>query len=184
MSKTKLTIRYLLAALVILAMALSACNVGRPTEVLEEGGNVIPTPVEGTDVGEGASSQAAGTPEETFSRYMTASLGSLVALHQQRIELRQRYQNPSQTLEDLGGLVTEIDVVDDRTEVKKVNENSTNATANVDVDVRVGYADGDRQTFTCNYAVTLQQAENEDEEEVWYVINPAEFPLFVSCRLK
>lgn len=193
MVKTKLTIHFLLCVLVLAAITLTSCNIGRQTaaagptntpvvtEVLEEGGNPIPTPIEGVDVGEEASSQAAGTPEDTFRRYITASLGSLVALQQQRIELRQRYQNPEQTKEDLGGLVTAINVLEDRTEIKKVTETSTNATANVDVDVRVEYADGDRQTFTCKYPITLQQAENEDGDNVWYVINPAEFPLFVSC---
>jgi hypothetical protein len=184
MAKTKLTIQYVLCALVVLAMALTSCNIGRPTEVLEEGGNIIPTPIAGENVGEAPGSQAAATPEETASRYLKDSLGSLVAQQTQKIELRERYQNPSQTVEDLGGLLTEISVLEDRTEVKKVNENSTNATANVDLDVRVTWADGDTESFTCKYAVTLQQAENDDEEEVWYVINPDAFPLFVNCSRK
>jgi len=47
--------------------------------------------------------------------------------------------------------------------------------------VRVKYADGDTQTFTCKYDVSLQRGANTQGANVWYVINPDAFPLFVNC---
>lgn len=176
MSKTNLLLK-LMALAAVAAFALAACG---QQEVLPQGGNPIPTPIEGENVGDAPSSQAAATPEETFSRYLKDSLGALVAQQRQKLELRQRYQNPEQTKEDLGGLLSEINVLEDRTKIKKVTDTSTNATANVEMDVRVVWADGDQESFTCKYAVTLQQAENEAGETVWYVINPDSFPIFAS----
>src|SRR5262245_18284373 len=126
MTNRKLTIQFLLTVTAVLAMVLTACYAGRPTEVLEEGGYVIPTPIQGTSVGEEAGSQAAGTPEETFSRFLAASFATLVSQQKANIELRQRYEDPEDTKQDLGGLVTDINILEDRTEIKKVNENSTN----------------------------------------------------------
>ena len=181
MSNIRFAARLSVCGLVV-AIVLAACT----GEVVPQGGNPIPTPIEGENVGSAPSSQAATTPEETFSRYLKDSLGALVAQQNQKLEMRQRYQNPEQTKEDLGGLLAEINVLEDRTKIKKVAETSTNATANVDMDVRVSWADGDQETFTCGYAVTLQQAENDKGEVVWYVINPDSFPIFAQgvCQRK
>ncbi len=158
------------------SLALTACRGG---EVLPQGGNPIPTPREGETVGTVADSQAAATPEETFTRYIRDSIAATVAVQQTKIGMRGRYQEPEQTLQDLGGLVSEIAVLEDRTKISSPKETAANA--KVDLDVRVMYADGDTQTFTCRYAVSMLRGANKKGANVWYVINPDAFPLFVSC---
>jgi hypothetical protein len=149
------------------------------SEVLPQGGNPIPTPREGELVDALPDSQAAASPEETFSRYIRDSIAATVAVQQTKINMRGRYQEPGQTLDDLSGLVSEIAVLEDRTEITSPKDTAANA--KVDLDVRVMYADGDTQTFTCKYDVSMQMSANDKGEDVWYVINPDAFPLFVSC---
>ena len=163
----------------VAAIALAACTA---EEVVPQGGNPIPTPRTGENVGISPDSQAAATPEETFSRYINDSIAAQVALQQQKINMRQRYQNPDQTLQDLGGLLTEISILEDRTKTSQVNDN--NANANVDTDVRIVFADGDTETRVCKYQVVLQSGKNAKGDTVWYVINPDAFPIFVSCTVK
>lgn len=164
---------------VALAVLLSACS--KP-EVLPSGGNPIPTPIKGVDVGTSPDSQAAATPEETYKRYINDSIAALVSVQQQKINMRERYQNPTQTKLDLGGLVTDISILDDRTKIKQTND--SNANANIDMDVRIKYADGDIVSFVCTYQITMQSALNAKNATVWYVINPDVFPIFVSCNRK
>ena len=78
----------------VLAVALAAC---RGNEVLPEGGNPIPTPRIGEAVGSEPGGQAAGTPEETVSRYLRDSIAAQVALQQTKIIIRERYQEPGST---------------------------------------------------------------------------------------
>lgn len=163
----------------ILVAALGACSTSS-TEVLPAGGNSIPTPIVGENVGMSPESQAASAPEETVKRYLKDSIAGLVAVQTQKITLRQRYQNPDQTKQDLGGLLTAVNILEDRTKIKKANANSTSATANADIDVRVTWADGDTQSFSCKYALNLQAAQNANQETVWYVINPDIFPIFAT----
>ncbi len=168
------------SCLLATAILLVACS-SKP-EVLPTGGNPIPTPVTGTDVGNAPDSQAAVTPDDTYKRYINDSIAALVDSQKQKINMRQRYQNPDQTKLDLGGLLTDISILEDRTEVKQVNDHSANA--NVDMDVRIKYADGDLQSFSCAYKVALQSAVNAQSATVWYVINPDLFPIFSNCKRK
>ncbi|MBM4423776.1 MAG: hypothetical protein FJ030_10330 [Chloroflexi bacterium] len=176
MTKTTLLFRLMLCALAV-SIALAACG----NEVLPQGGNPIPTPRAGEDVGNAPDSQAAATPDETFTRYVNDSIAAQVILQSQKLAMRQRYQNPDQTLQDVGGLLTEITVLENRTKVNQYND--TNATANVDIDICINYADGDSETRTCKYQVALQQGENSKGESVWYVINPDAFPVFSNCTV-
>jgi hypothetical protein len=175
MLTSKLIKRLAMVALVTL-LTITACL---GSEVLPEGGNPIPTPREGELVDALPDSQAAATPEETFTRYMRDSIAATVAVQQTKINMRGRYQEPGQTLDDLSGLVSEIAVLEDRTEITSPKDTAANA--KVDLDVRVLYADGDTQTFTCKYDVSMQMSANDKGDNVWYVINPDAFPLFVSC---
>ena len=175
MLTSKLVKRLAVFALVPL-LTITACL---GSEVLPEGGNPIPTPREGELVDALPDSQAAATPEETFTRYMRDSIAATVAVQQTKINMRGRYQEPGQTLDDLSGLVSEIAVLEDRTEITSPKDTAANA--KVDLDVRVMYADGDSQTFTCKYGVSMQMSANAKGDNVWYVINPDAFPLFVSC---
>lgn len=175
MFTSKLIKRFAVFALAAL-LTLTACL---GSEVLPEGGNPIPTPREGESVDSLPDSQAAATPEETFTRYIRDSIAATVAVQQTKINMRGRYQEPDQTLEDLSGLVSEIAVLEDRTAISSPKETAANA--RVDLDVRVTYADGDTQSFTCKYDVSMQMSANAKGDNVWYVINPDAFPLFVSC---
>jgi hypothetical protein len=163
---------------VVVAVLLAACS----KEVLPSGGNPIPTPIVGVDVGTAPDSQAAATPDDTYKRYINDSIAALVSSQKQKINMRQRYQNPDQTKLDLGGLVTEISILEDRTKIKEVNDKNANAV--VDMDVRIKYADGDLQSFVCKYQVAMQSALNTKNVSVWYVINPDVFPVFLSCTRK
>jgi hypothetical protein len=84
----------------------------------------------------------------------------------------------------VGGLLTEISILEDRTEISKPTDTSANA--NVAMDVRIKYADGDSQSYTCTYKVVMQSGANAKNETVWYVINPDVFPAFAAgvCVLK
>jgi hypothetical protein len=55
--------------------------------------------------------------------------------------------------------------------------------AQAEFDIRLTYADGDSETRTCRYQVSLQQAPSPDGA-VWYVINPDAFPVFASCSAR
>lgn len=174
-------IRSLVRAIVLVltvAVTMSAC---RPKEVLPEGGNPIPTPRKGEPVGTAPVSQAAAKPEDTFSRYIRDSIAAQVALQQAKIAIRERYQDPGITVQDVGGIVTDISILDDRTKftVPKVNVSN----AHVEFDVRLTYADGDTESRTCRYEVNMQQGQNQTGDSVWYVINPDAFPVFASCTV-
>lgn len=172
-----------LARNLILALAVSlvasACQQG---EVLPEGGNPLPTPRSGQFIGTQPVSQAASAPEATFQRYIRDSIAAQVALQQAKIAMRERYQDPNITEQDLGGIVTDISVLEDRTTFTLPREDVSNA--KVDFDIRLTYADGDSETRTCLYEVHLQQAVNTQGDAVWYVINPDAFPVFLSCSAR
>jgi hypothetical protein len=151
----------------------------KPAEVLPKGGNAIPTPRPGEQVGADPTSQAAAQPEQTFDRYIHDSIAAQVALQQAKINMRERYQNPGVTVQDLGGIVTEISVLEDRTTFTLPKQDVSNAHA--DFDIRLTFADGDTETRTCRYDVNMQQGTNTAGAAVWYVINPDAFPVFNSC---
>src|SRR5258708_30877696 len=94
------------SSVLALAVLLAACS-SKP-EVLPAGGNPIPTPIVGVDVGSAPDSQAASSPDDTYKRYINDSISALVDAQKQKINMRERYQNPTQTKADLGGLLTEI----------------------------------------------------------------------------
>jgi hypothetical protein len=165
------------AALLLLIVVLAAC---RPGEVLPAGGNPIPTPRAGDLVPAVAESQAAASPDETVNRYLTDSIAMQLKAQSTKIEVRQRYQEPGQTTADLGGLVTGIAVLENRTVVTTPKE--IMALAHVDMDVRLTFANGDTDSRTCKYDVTLQRYANAKGDNVWYVINPNLFPFDSQCR--
>jgi hypothetical protein len=173
------TLTRLIALMIALAVALTAC---RGQEVLPEGGNPIPTPRIGEDVGSEPGSQAAGTPEETVSRYLRDSIAAQVAIQQTEIIMRERYQDPGLTAKALSGLVTEISVLEDHSTITRPKEDVANA--HVSLDIRVTFANGDTDTRTCGYEVNMQRGQNAKEQDVWYVINPDAFPVFASCTSK
>ncbi|GAB4395106.1 MAG: hypothetical protein Kow00124_32680 [Anaerolineae bacterium] len=141
------------------------------------GGNAIPTPQPGVDVGQEPAGRAGETVEETWEAYLRDSIAFQVARQQDKLVLVERYQNPDHTAQNLGGLVEDIDLVTDRTAFQ-LNSSGTFATSTADFDVRITYANGDTQTRTCSYTV---QIELDSEDGVWYVINPAALDVFSFC---
>jgi hypothetical protein len=87
----------------------------------------------------------------------------------------ERYQDPAITKANLEGLVEDIDLVEDRTEF---NTGGGLANSNADFDIRLTYANGDTDTQTCRVQVNMEY--NEDDG-VWYVINPAPLQIFAAC---
>ncbi len=152
----------------------------RPTERPEEPEdvvNVVPTPLPTEDVGEEALSGAKEDLEETWNNYVRDIIAEQVAERQQKLDLLQRYENPDITAQNLAGLVSDIDLVEDRTEFN-VASGSRVATATTDFDVRLTFLNGDTDTRTCQYFVSLEQ---DQEDGLWYVINPAPLQIFASC---
>ncbi len=179
------------AILAALVMGLSACSLPGgaaegpeptppPTErpdTPEEAPNTIPTPLPGEDVGEQALAGAKETYQETWNNYLRDAIAEQVADRQQKLEILQRYENPAITEQNLGGLVENIELVEDRT-VFNLTNNATVASANAEFDVRLTYANGDSDTRTCNPFVSLEYSA---EDGLWYVVNPGQLQVFAVC---
>jgi len=166
--------RLLLALLVVgITVALTGCDLFGTKPVP----NPIPEPIEGEEVGAEARGAAGKTPEATWEDYLRDSISFQVARQGDKITLGERYQNPDHLAQNLGGLVRDIQLVQDRT-IFSISGQGTIASATTDFDVRVTFADGDSETRTCVYNVQL---ELDKEDEVWYVINPAALDIFTFC---
>jgi hypothetical protein len=137
--------------------------------------NPLPTPLPGEDVGEAAASAAKDTPEGTWTNYLRDIIAEQVSDREQKITLLERYQDPSITSANLEGLVEDIDLVEDRTEF---STGGGIANTNADFDIRLHYANGDTETQSCRVNVSMEF--NEDDG-VWYVINPAPLQIFAAC---
>jgi hypothetical protein len=137
--------------------------------------NPLPTPLPAEDVGEEAASAAKDTPEGTWTNYLRDIIAEQVSDRAQKITLLERYQDPAITAANLEGLVEDIDLVEDRTEF---NTGGGLANSNADFDIRLTYANGDTDTQNCRVQVNMEF--NEDDG-VWYVINPAPLQIFAAC---
>ena len=137
--------------------------------------NPLPTPLPAEDVGEEAASAAKDTPEGTWTNYLRDIIAEQVSDRAQKITLLERYQDPAITKANLEMLVEDIDLVEDRTEF---NTGGGLANSNADFDIRLTYANGDTDTQTCRIQVSMEF--NEDDG-VWYVINPAPLQIFAAC---
>ncbi|HEC24162.1 MAG TPA: hypothetical protein ENI95_14720 [Chloroflexi bacterium] len=176
----------LIGLALVLALAVSACNAlpggGGGEEVIprqgeeEEPLNPIPTPLPAEDVGGEAISAAQDTPEGTWENYLRDMIAEQVSDRQQKLRLLERYQDPDITQQNLGGLVEDIDLVEDRTEF---TISSGTATADAEFDIRLHYANGDTDTRTCRLNVGM---EFDEEDGVWYVLNPAPLQIFSVCN--
>ena len=136
-----------------------------------------PTPLPAEDVGEQALSGAKESFQETWNNYLRDIIAEQVADRQQKLNLLQRYENPDITEQNLGGLLSDIDLVEDRTAFNVIN-NNTIASGTTEFDVRLIFLNGDADTRTCRYFVSL---ELNADDGVWYVINPAPLQVFANC---
>lgn len=157
---------------VITVLLVSGCSTagGR-----QESGNPLPTPRPAEDVGAAAQAAAKAPPETTWDNYVRDIIAEQVKQRESLISLRERYENPSITVQNLAGMVKDIDLVEDRTQFD-IKDNS--ASTYTDFDVRLTFANGDTDTRTCRFNVTMEYVE---EENVWYVLNPAPLAVFSVC---
>lgn len=138
-------------------------------------GNPIPTPLPAEDVGEAAQSAAEDTPEGTWENYVRDIIAEQVARQDSKLSLYERYQKPDITAQNLGGIVTDIDLIEDRTEF---DGSETFVSSNVDFDVRLTYANGDTDTRTCTFPLNM---EYDPDTETWFVVNPDALAVFAVC---
>lgn len=164
----KLSKRVLLvvALAIVTGLVLSACG---------PQGNPLPEPPRPEDVGSGASSVAADTPEGTWESYVRDAIAEQVSAQIARINMLERYEDPAITRQNLAGTVTDIDLVEDRTEF---NTNGNTASAQAEFDVKLTFANGDSDTRTCRFAVGMNFSE---EDGVWYMANPQALAVFSVC---
>ncbi|MBN1310044.1 MAG: hypothetical protein JXB30_01405 [Anaerolineae bacterium] len=174
-----------LALLVVFAVALSACGAlgggsEQPTAILPTavgGGEVreLPTAPAGEEVGTGAASGALDTPEGTWGNYLRDMIAELNQAQASKINLLERYEAPSITEQNLGGLVREVSLVSDRSEVDVKKEGV--AVVAGDFDVRLTFANGDADTRTCKLTIEIDEFDG-----TWYVLSPQPLAVFSVCN--
>lgn len=120
-------------------------------------------------------SVAADTPEATFELYLQDAIAQQISIQREKLDMRMRYQAPPTLLEDAGGLVLDIELLENRSRRTILREKD--ATFEVEIDIRVTFADGDSSTQSCAWTVTLEKS----DAELWHVVNPRELLLFVDC---
>jgi len=171
-----------LVLLVVLVVALSACSGGggeQPTPVLPTavgGGEVreLPTAPAGEEVGVGSTSGALDSPEATWGNYVRDMIAELNQAQASKISLLERYEAPSITQQNLGGLVKEVKLVADRSEVDVKKEGV--AVVAGDFDVQLTFANGDADTRTCTMTVEIDEFDG-----TWYVLSPQPLAVFSVC---
>ncbi len=140
----------------------------QPTAAGEEASTATPTPV----------IAIVGVSEElarTWESFLRDSIAFQVERMRDKLVLMERYQNPAHFEQNRGGLIEDIDLLEDRTvfEVRGALASTT-----TDFDIRITYADGDTETRTCRYQVLIEQS---PEDGLWYVINPTAFDPYTFC---
>lgn len=145
-----------------------------PTEIPEETPEPTETPPYNYMEVSALSGEPQDTFEGTFELYLRDAINQIVRLQRERIELRAHYEDPTVLGQDLGGLVVDASILEDRTTFTTLNADSMLAEA--DFDLTVDYANGDSRVTRCTWNVNIERIEG-----TWYVVAPAEFPLFVNC---
>lgn len=152
----------------LLAAVLSSCG---------GAGNPLPTPRPAEEVGAGAKSQAKGTYQETWDSYLRDAIAADNQVEDIKISMLQRYQKPSSTKANLGGILKKTDLLEDRTKLAYGNQNTT-ASGLADFDVKMTFANGDTDTRHCKVQVSL---ELNPDDKLWYVVNPGPMAVFSNC---
>jgi len=153
---------------------LSACGGG---QVAGGGqGNALPTVIPAENIGSGAKSAAKDSFQATWDSYLRDSLAAANQTQDIKIAMFQRYEKPSITAQNIGGIVKTTDLVQDNTKFN-VSANNT-ASALADFDVKMTFANGDTDTRSCKLQVAI---ELNPDDNLWYVLNPAPFAVQSIC---
>lgn len=166
------------AAAAVMAL-LSACG-SEGAAAGAGSGNPLPTPKPAENVGASARSAAAHSYQKTWDSYLKDALPPDNQVQGIKIAMLERYEKQSITQKDLGGIRKQTDLVADRTKFNLTNSGST-ASAVTDFDVRITFANGDTSTRTCKFQVAIEQ---NPADKLWYVLNPAPFPVDNVCSTK
>ena len=156
-------------------VVLSACG-GTPQVAGGGQGNALPTVRPAESIGSGAKSAAKDSYQATWDSYLRDSLAAANQTTDIKIGMLQRYEKPSITAQNIGGLVKTVDLVQDNTKWN-VSANNT-ASALTDFDVKMTFANGDTDTRHCKVQVAIEQ---NQEDKLWYVINPAPLAVQSIC---
>jgi hypothetical protein len=140
-------------------------------------GNPLPTPVPGEVVGAAPKTQAKDTYQATWDSYLRDAIAADNQYEALRISMIQRYEKPSDTAKNLGGILKQTDLLTDRTALSLSTKN-TIASGLADFDVRLTFANGDTDTRHCKQQVSLQL--NADDK-LWYVVTPVPLAVFSIC---
>ena len=116
------------------------------------------------------------TPEGTFELYLRDAINQAVRLQHERLDIRIHYEDPEILAQDLGGLVVDVDLIEDRSVFDYATEAEVSVIYEVDIDILITYGDEETNRSQCDWTANLEKI-----DEVWYVINPSELPLFVNC---
>ena len=84
-----------------------------------------------------------------------------VALQRERVDMRVRYQDPEIMEQDMGGLISDIDLIEDRSRMSSLGD--TQVVYDVDVDIVVTFANGEQEQGVCGWPVNLELYEG-----LWY----------------
>ena len=160
-------------------LSADASPTAEPTATAMPSPTVVPTPtaIPTPSYGDILSmpSVAADTPEATFELYLRDAIAQQISIQREKLDMRMRYQAPPTLLQDAGGLVLDIELLENRSRRTILRERD--ATFEVEIDVRVTFADGDTSTQSCAWTVALEKT----DAELWYVVNPRELLLFINC---
>ncbi|NDJ54910.1 MAG: hypothetical protein GYB68_17705 [Chloroflexi bacterium] len=155
----------------LVAGVLVACGGGEDPVVQE-----LPTQAPDEEVGAETRGGVTSEVETTWENYLRDIIAAAIVDRNQIVDLFERYRDPNVTVQDIERLVTDITLVEDRTEW---NTTPNSASSNVEFDVRLAFANGDSDTRTCRFDVFMEQGV---EDELWYIVNPAALAIFSVCN--
>jgi hypothetical protein len=160
------------AGMVVLPLVLASCGALGGGG----GGNPLPTPLPAEQIGSSTKSQAKDSYQATWDSYLRDSIAAGNQIEDVKISMYQRYEKPSNTAQNLGGLLKQTDLLQDRTKFN-VSANNT-ASALADFDVKITFANGDTDTRHCKPQVAI---ELNPDDKLWYVLNPAPLAVLSIC---
>ena len=132
-------------------------------------GNPLPTTRPAENVGSAASSAAKDTYQATWDSYLRDSIAAANDAQTVKLSMLQRYEKPSITSQNTGGLMQTLELLEDRTKFNLLNSQTT-ASAVADFDIHVKYVNGDTKTRTCKVQIGI---ELNPDDKLWYVLNPS-----------